>query len=318
MRIVVLDDYQGCAFHLADWSRIRAAHEAIAFTDHIADEDELVRRLGGVDVLCIMRERTAITKSLIDKLPTLKHIVTTGHVHAALDTKAAADRGIVISTTGSSRYATAELTFGLVLALARQIVAHHNSVQSGGWQLALGHDVRGKTLGVIGLGNLGAQVAGFGKAFGMNVVGWSQNLTDEQAAKAGATRVSKEEMFRTADYITVHYKLSARSQGIVGAQDIALMKPTAHLINTSRGPLIDEAAMISAIREGRIAGAGIDVFDEEPLPAGHFFRTSSKVIVTPHVGYVSHENYVTYFTEMVENIEGWLAGKPVRVAAPKA
>jgi phosphoglycerate dehydrogenase-like enzyme len=314
MRIVVLDDYQGCAFELADWSRIRAAHEVAAFRDHIADEAELVRRLGAVDVLCIMRERTPVTRSLIDKLPTLKHIVTTGHVHAALDTKAAAERGIVVSTTASSRFATAELTFALLLALARQIVAHHNSVQSGGWQIGLGHDVRGKTLGVIGLGNLGAQVAGFGKAFGMNVVGWSQNLTDEQAAKAGARRVSKEELFRTSDYITVHYKLSARSKGIIGAPDIALMKPTAYLLNTSRGPLIDEAAMIAAIREGRIAGAGLDVFDDEPLPAGHFFRTSPKVIVTPHVGYVSHENYVTYFTQMVENIEGWLAGKPVRVA----
>ncbi len=314
MRIVLLDDYQGCALELADWSRIRAGHEVVAFCDHIADEDELVRRLGAVDVLCIMRERTSVTRSLIDKLPSLKMICTTGNVHAALDAKAAADRGIPITTTASSRYATAELTFGLVLALARQIVAHHNSVQSGGWQIALGHDVRGKTLGVIGLGNLGAQVAGFGKAFGMNVIGWSQNLTDEAAAKAGARRVSKEEMFRTADYISVHYKLSARSKGIVGAADIALMKPTAYLVNTSRGPLIDEAAMIAAIRDGGIAGAGLDVFDEEPLPAGHFFRTSPKVIVTPHVGYVSHENYVAYFAEMVENIEAWIAGSPVRVA----
>ena len=314
MRIVILDDYQSCALEMADWSRIRAAHECISFRDHIGDEAELVRRLGAVDVLCIMRERTAITRSLLDKLPSLKLICTTGHVHAALDTKAAADRGIPICTTGSSRFATAELTFALVLALARQIVAHHNSVQSGGWQLALGHDVRGKTLGVIGLGNLGAQVAGFGKAFGMNVVGWSQNLTDEQAAAAGATRVSKEQLFRTCDFITVHYKLSARSTGIVGAADIALMKPTAYLLNTSRGPLIDEAAMIAAISDGRIAGAGLDVFDDEPLAPGHFFRTSPKVIVTPHVGYVSHENYVTYYAEMVENIEGWLAGKPVRVA----
>ena len=314
MRIVVLDDYQSCAFELADWSRIRAAHEAVSLRDHIADQDELVRRLGAVDVLCIMRERTAITADLLARLPSLKLIVTTGHVHAALDTKAAAERGITVCTTGSSRYATAELTFGLVLALARQIVAHHNSVQSGGWQLALGHDVRGMTLGVIGLGNLGGQVAGFGKAFGMNVVGWSQNLTDEQAAKYGAKRVSKEEMFRTADYISVHYKLSPRSTGIVGATDIAMMKKTAYLVNTSRGPLIDEDALIAAIREGRIAGAGLDVFDDEPLAPGHFFRTSRQVIVTPHVGYVSHENYVTYYTEMVEDIEAWLAGKPVRVA----
>lgn len=314
MRIVILDDYQGCAFEMADWSRIRASHEVVSFRDHIEDEAELVRRLGAVDILCIMRERTAVTRSLIGKLPSLKHIVTTGHVHAALDTKAAAEKGIVVSTTSSSRFATAELTFGILLALARQIVAHHNSVQSGGWQIALGHDVRGKTLGCVGLGNLGGQVAGFAKAFGMNVIGWSQNMTDEQAAAAGARRVSKEELLRTADYVSVHYKLSARSQGIIGAAELALMKPTAYLINTSRGPLVDEAALIAALREGRIAGAGLDVFDHEPLPAGHYFRSARNLIVTPHVGYASYENYIDYFTQMVENIEGWLAGSPVRVA----
>ncbi len=314
MRIVVLDDYQGCAFDLADWSAIRGSHEAVAFRDHIADEDELVRRLGPVDVLCIMRERTPVMRPLLEKLPTLKLIVTTGHVHSSLDTKAAIERGITVCTTASSRFATAELTFALLLGLARQIVAHHNSVQSGGWQVGLGHDVRSKTLGVIGLGNLGAQVAGFGKAFGMDVIGWSQNLTDEQAAKAGVRRVSKDELFRASDYVTIHYKLSARSKGLVGAQEIALMKPSAYLINTSRAPLIDEPAMIAAIREGRIAGAGLDVFEDEPLPAGHFFRTTKKVIVTPHVGYVSHENYVTYYSQMVENIEAWLAGQPIRVA----
>lgn len=316
MRIVILDDYQGCALDLADWSRIRASHEVVAFRDHIEDRDELVRRLGAVDILCIMRERTTVDRALMERLPSLKMICTTGHVHAGLDAKAAAERGIAVTTTASSRYATAELTFGLVLALARQIVAHHNSVQSGGWQIELGHDVRGKTIGIVGIGNLGAQVAGFARAFGMNVVAWSQNLTEEQAAKAGARKVTKEELFRTSDYVTVHYKLSARSKGIIGPADIALMKKTAYLINTSRGPLIDEEAMIAAIKDGRIAGAGLDVFDHEPLAPGHFFRTSRKVIVTPHVGYVSHENYVTYFTEMVENIEGWLAGKPVRLAHP--
>jgi phosphoglycerate dehydrogenase-like enzyme len=315
MRIVILDDYQGCALEMADWSRIRASHEVVAFRDHIEDEDELVRRLGAVDVLCIMRERTAIMRPLIARLPTLKMLCTTGHTHSSMDTKALAERGIVVTTTSSSRYATAELTFGILLALARQIVAHHNSVQSGGWQIGLGEDVRGKTLGCIGVGNLGGQVAGFGKAFGMNVIAWSQNLTADKAAAAGARLVSKEELFRTSDFISVHYKLSPRSQGIVGAADIALMKPTAYLINTSRGPLVDEAALTAALREGRIAGAGLDVFDHEPLPAGHFFRTSPRVIVTPHVGYVSRENYADYFTQMVENIEGWLAGKPVRVAA---
>ena len=313
MRIVLLDDYQGVALELADWSRILGSHEVVSFRDHIEDEDELVRRVGAVDVLCIMRERTSVMRPLIDKLPSLKLIVTTGHAHAGLDHKYAIERGITVCTTASSRFATAELTFGLLLALARQIVAQHNSVRAGGWQLGLGQDVRGKTLGVIGLGNLGAQVAGFGKAFGMNVVGWSQNLTDEAAKAAGVSKVSKEELFRTSDFITIHYKLSARSKGVVGAADIALMKPTAYLINTSRGPLIDEAAMIAAIKDGRIAGAGLDVFDNEPLPKDHFFRTSPHVVVTPHVGYVSRENYITYYREIVENIEGWLAGKPMRL-----
>jgi phosphoglycerate dehydrogenase-like enzyme len=313
MRIVMLDDYQQVALKMADWSRIQAAHEVVSFKDHIADEDELVRQLGDVEVLCIMRERTPVMRSLIEKLPKLRLIVTTGGAHASLDVKAATERGITVCGTGSSRFATAELTFGILLALARGIVAQHNSVQSGGWQLELGQDVRGKTLGLIGLGNLGSQVAGFGKAFGMVPIAWSQNLTDEQAKAGGAARVTKDELFRQSDFISVHYKLSARSRGIVGAAEIAMMKPTAYLINTSRGPLIDEKAMIDAIEAGRIAGAGLDVFDEEPLPADHYFRTSKRVVVTPHVGYASADNYVTYFRELVEDIEAWLAGTPVRV-----
>ena len=313
MRIAILNDYQGVALELADWSRIRAAHEVVSFREHIADQNELAARLGPVDILCIMRERTMVDRALMEKLPNLKLIVTTGGAHAGLDVKAATERGIVCCGTSSSRHATAELTFGLILALARGIVAQHNSVREGGWQLALGEDVKGKTLGVIGLGNLGAQVAGYGRAFGMNTIGWSQNLTDEQAKAAGVTRVSKDEMFLTADYITVHYKLSPRSHHLVGAADIARMKKTAYLINTSRGPLVDEKALILALHDGRIAGAALDVFDEEPLAKNHPLRSCPRLVVTPHVGYASRENYVGYFTQMVEDIEGWLAGKPVRV-----
>ena len=239
--------------------------------------------------------------------------MTTGGAHAGLDVKAAAERGIMCCSTASSRFATAELTFGLILALARGIVTQHNSVRAGGWQLALGEDIRDKTLGIIGLGSLGSKVAGFGKAFGMNPIAWSQNLTDEQAKAGGAVRVSKEELFARSDFITIHYKLSPRSRGIVGAEDIARMKNTAYFINTSRGPLIDEKALLAALQEGRIAGAALDVFDDEPLAKDHPARSCPRLITTPHVGYASRENYVTYYREIVEDIEGWLAGNPVRV-----
>ena len=316
MRIAILDDYQGVALEMADWSRIRAAHEVISFKEHIGDEGALVAKLGAVDILCIMRERTPVMRSLIEKLPSLKLIVTTGGAHASLDVKAAAERGITVCGTASSRFATAELTFGLILALARGIVAQHNSVRSGGWQLELGEDVQGKTLGIIGLGSLGSKVAGFGRAFGMAPIAWSQNLSDEQAKAGGATRVSKDELFASSDFISIHYKLSPRSRGIVGAADFARMKKTAYFVNTSRGPLIDEPALIKSLQEGRIAGAALDTFCDEPLPKDHPIRTCPRLVLTPHVGYASRENYVTYFTEMVEDIEGWLAGKPVRVQKP--
>ena len=318
MRIAILNDYQGVALELADWSRIRAQHQVEVFREHIADQNELARRLADVDILCIMRERTSVMRDLIERLPKLKLIVTTGGAHASLDVKAATERGITVCGTASSRHATAELTFGIILALARQIVAQHNSIRAGGWQVGLGEDVRGKTLGLIGLGNLGQQVAGFGRAFGMVPIAWSQNMTDEQAAKGGARRVSKEELMATSDFVSVHYKLSPRSQGIVGAADIARMKRTAYLVNTSRGPLIDEQAMLAALTEKRIAGAGLDVFDDEPLAADHPLRRLPNVVVTPHVGYASRENYTTYFREVVEDIEGFLAGKPVRVLKPAA
>ena len=313
MRIAILNDYQGVALDMANWSRIRAQHEVVSFREHIADKAELAAKLGAVDILCIMRERTMVDKALMELLPSLKLIVTTGGAHAGLDLKAAAERGIMCCGTASSRHATAELTFGLILALARGIVAQHNSVREGGWQLALGEDVKGKTLGLIGLGNLGAQVAGFGRAFGMKPVAWSQNLTKEKAEAGGCALVSKEDLFLTSDFISVHYKLSPRSRHIVGADDIARMKKTAYLINTSRGPLIDEPALVRALQDGRIAGAGLDVFEEEPMSKTNPIRTCPRVVVTPHVGYASRENYTTYFTEMVEDIEGWLAGAPVRV-----
>jgi phosphoglycerate dehydrogenase-like enzyme len=316
MRIAILDDYQGVALNMADWSRIRAAHEVVSFREHIDDEDELVAKLGPIDVLCIMRERTPVMRPLIEKLPSLKLIVTTGGAHASLDVKAAAERGITVCGTASSRFATAELTFGLILALARGIVAQHNSVRAGGWQLELGEDLNGKTLGIIGLGSLGSKVAGYGRAFGMTPIAWSQNLTTDKAKAGGAELVTKDELMARSDYISIHYKLSPRSHHLVGAADIARMKKSAYLINTSRGPLVDELALITALHEGRIGGAGLDVFDHEPLPLHHPLRDCPRLVVTPHVGYASRENYEGYFREMVEDIEGWLAGKPVRVQKP--
>lgn len=312
MRIAILDDYQDVALKLGDWSRIRAKHEVVSFREHIADDDKLIAALKDFDVVCMMRERTPIMKPQIERLPNLKLIVTTGNHNASLDADTARKRGITVCGTGSSGHATSELTIGLMLALSRRLIDHHNSVRSGGWQIGLGEDVRGKTLGIIGLGKLGQQVGKVAKALGMNVVAWSQNLTDEKAAAGGATRLEKADLFAKADFITLHYKLSPRSVGIVGAADIARMKPTAFLINTSRGPLIEEHALIAALQEGRIAGAAIDVYDIEPLPAAHPFRRLPRLITTPHVGYVSRENYDVYFREIVENIEAWLAGKPIR------
>jgi phosphoglycerate dehydrogenase-like enzyme len=312
MRIAVLDDYQGVALTMADWSRIQAKHEIVVFREHIDDDEKLIAALKGFDVICMMRERTPIQKKHIDRLPDLKFIATTGHNNASLDVEAAKARGIKMSGTHSSGHATAELTIGLMLSLSRRLIEQCESVRKGGWQVGLGEDVKGKTLGVVGLGRLGAYVAGVGKALGMNVVAWSQNLTPEKAAAGGAKYLPKDELFKQADFITVHYKLSPRSKGIVGAADIARMKPTAFLINTSRGPLVDEKALIAALQGGRIGGAALDVYDIEPLPANHPYRNVPRLITTPHVGYVSRENYATFFGQTVENIEAWLAGKPVR------
>lgn len=312
MRIAVLDDYQGVALSMGDWSRIKAKHDVVVFREHIADDDKLIAALKDFDVVCMMRERTPIMKPQIDRLPNLKLLITTGNHNASLDVAAARARGITVCGTSSSGHATSELTIGLMLALSRRIVEQHESVRNGGWQVGLGEDVRGKTLGVVGLGKLGAQVGKVAKVLGMNVIAWSQNLTDEKASAGGAKRVAKEELFQQADFITLHYKLSPRSVGIVGAAEIGLMKPTAFLINTSRGPLIDEKALIAALNHGKIAGAAIDVYDVEPLPKDHPYRSLPRLVTTPHVGYVSKENYSAYFPQIVEDIEAWLDGKPIR------
>lgn len=311
--IAILDDYQKVALQQADWSRIQANHRIEVFHDHIAGEDALARALEGFEVVCLMRERTPFPASLIERLPNLRLIVTSGRNNASIDVAAAKQRGIVVCGTNSPEYATAELTMGLILSLARHIHTEAAAMKTGGWQTTLGRDLHGQTLGLIGLGRLGGRVAKYANAFEMKVIAWSENLTAERCAEVGAERVSKDDLFRRADVVSIHTRLSGRTRGLVGAREIGLMKPTAHLINTSRGPIVDEAAVIAALNEGRIAAAALDVYDQEPLPADHPLRSTPRLLLTPHLGYVTEETYRVFFSGMVAAIEGWLAGKPVRV-----
>lgn len=312
MRIAVLDDYQGVALKMADWSRLRAAHEVVVFRKPFANPDETVRALADFEIVSAMRERTQFSRSVLERLPRLKLLVTTGHWNAAIDLKAAAERGVVVCGTPSSGHAALELSFALLICVARQIHVQHQSVRDGGWQVGVGCDLNGWTLGIIGLGKIGSQMARLGRAFGMNIIAWSQNLTEERAKECEARRVDKAELFSQADYITVHLKLSERTHGLVGAPELARMKPTAYLINTSRGPIVDEKALIAALNEGRIAGAALDVYDIEPLPVDHVLRKTPRLLLTPHVGYVSQANYKGFYSGTVEAIEAWLADKPVR------
>ena len=265
-----------------------------------------VERLLPFDIICVMRERTPLPRNVVERLPNLKFIASTGPVNASIDVVAAADRGIVVSHTGYRSDPTIDLTWALILASARNIVAESNSLRSGGWQRTVGTELRGKTLGVLGLGRVGSEVARIGRAFGMDLIAWSQNMTPEAAQAAGALLVSKDELFEQADILTIHLVLSGRTRSLVGAAELALMKPTARLINASRGPIVDEQALIRALRNRQIAGAAIDVFDIEPLPASHPFRTLDNVLATPHIGYVAQGLYRTFYEDSVSNIRKWL------------
>ena len=309
-QVAVLDDYQNVALESADWSVLRDRAEMVVFQDHLSDPDAVVERLRPFDVVCIMRERTALPRNVIERLPNLKLIASTGPRNASIDVPAAGDHGIEVVHTGYRSDPTIEFTWALILACARNIVAESNSVRSGGWQQTVGTDLRGGTLGILGLGRIGSQVARIGSAFGMNLVAWSQNLTPEVANAAGATLVSKEQLFEQADFLTIHLVLSNRTLGLVGATDLARMKATARLINTSRGPIVDEQALISALQHRQIAGAAIDVFDIEPLPASHPFRLLDNVLATPHIGYVSRGLYATFYQDTVANIRTWLDSRP--------
>lgn len=311
-RLAILDDYQGVTLSLGPWDRLPASLAIEVFRDTLADPDALAARLAPFDALLVMRERTPFPRALLERLPKLRLLITTAGRNRAIDLTACAERGITVSSTPSFGAPTVDLTWGLILSLMRRIPEQERGLREGRWQVALGNTLEGKTLGLIGLGNLGGRVAKVGKAFGMETIAWSQNLTAERAAAAGATRVDKAELLARADVVTLHLVLSDRSRGIVGAEDLARMKPSAFIVNTSRGPLIDQAALLAALAEGRIAGAGIDVYDQEPLPPGHPLLAAPNTVLTPHLGYVTEENYRAYFTGAVEAIEGYLAGKPVR------
>lgn len=313
-RIAVLDDFQRVAAESADWSMVGPSAEVAFFHDHLGDENALVDRLHDFDAIVAMRERTPFPASLLARLPSLRLLVATGMFHQTIDLDAAKARGIVVCGTdnGPGLATTVEHVWALILGLARRLADEDAAIRRGGWQVSLPPLLAGKTLGVLGLGNLGRAILPHARAFGMNVVAWSRNLTEEQAAAAGVPRVDRERFFAESDVVTIHLKLSPRSVGYVGAEELALMKPSALLVNTSRGPVVDEAALLEALASRRIAGAALDVFDREPLPLEHPLRTLPNTLLTPHMGYVSRETYRVFYTTAVEAVVAFREGAPRR------
>jgi D-3-phosphoglycerate dehydrogenase len=313
LRCAILDDYFDLALSAADWSMVSDRVDITVFNHPFASEQAAAGALKDFEIVCAMRERTAFPKSLFDALPKLKLLLTSGMRNAAIDTAAVKDRGIVYCGTQYNRDPTAALAMGLILELTRGIGRENARMHAGEpWQKFAGIEIEGRTLGVVGLGKLGSKVAGMARAFGMNVIAWSPNLTAERCKEAGVGYASKEELFATADIITIHVVLSERSHGLVGAADLARMKPTAYLVNTARGPIVDEAALLEALRQKKIAGAGIDVFATEPLPVDHPFRKLENLVLTPHLGYATVEGFRNHYAQMVEAIDGWFKGEPVR------
>ena len=316
MKVAILDDYQGVAHEFADWSRLPGDTEAEFFRDHVADEDSLAQRLQDFQVVMGMRERTPFPRSLLSRLPELQLLITTGGGNASFDLPAASELGIVACGTGGTGEGPTELTWGLIISLMRQIPLEDREAREGKWGSVVGMGLKGKTLGLLGLGHIGSLVARVGNAFDMNVIAWSQNLTAERAAECRATLVDKDTLFRDSDVVSVHLRLSDRTRGLVGAHELGLMKPTAYLINISRGPIVDEAALVRALQGGAIAGAGLDTFDVEPLPSDHPFLRLSNTVITPHVGYVTQESYRAFYSGVIENILAFNAGEPIRVLNP--
>ena len=314
VRAAILDDYQNVAMKFADWSEISKDVDIKVFNAPLDGPDAVIKALQGFAIVVGMRERTPFPRKVIEALPDLKLLITTGARNNSFDVKACAERGVTVCGTGAAGSPTTGIAFGLMLELTRRIGSENARLKAGEpWQVTIGRDLEGLTLGILGLGKLGQRSATVGKAFGMRTIAWSQNLTEDKAKAAGADPVSKEDLFRNADFITIHLVLSDRSRGLVGAKELGLMKKTSYLINTSRGPIVDERALIAALQNNAIAGAGLDVFDVEPLPLNHPFRKMDNVVITPHLGYVSEQNYRKYFADIVEDIRAWLDGKPVRV-----
>jgi D-3-phosphoglycerate dehydrogenase len=314
VRCAILDDYQNVALKSADWSKVEGDVEIKVFSEHLGAGQSVIAALKEFTIVVAMRERTAFPRTVIDALPNLKLLITTGMRNASIDTEAAKARGVTVCGTGSFGSPTSGIAIGLMLELTRHIGYENARLHADAtWQSTIGPDLEGMTLGILGLGKLGARTAAIAKAFGMKVIAWSQNLTPERCQEVGVGYVGKDDLFRQSDFITIHNVLSARSRGAVGAKEFGLMKPSAFLINTSRGPIVDEAALLAALRDKKIAGAGLDVFDNEPLPLDHPLRKMNNVVLTPHLGYVSEQNYRHYFAGVVEDIRGFLDGKPVRV-----
>lgn len=314
MRVAILDDYQTVALSIADWSPLKGRAQVTVFQDHLTDQDRLAERLRDFECIVAMRERTPFPRALIERLPKLKLLLTTGMNNRSFDMVAATERGIVVCGTDGGSMPTAELAWGLILGLARKIPQEDRATREGAWQTSLGVGLAGKTLGLLGLGKLGSQMAKIGNAFGMTVIAWSQNLSEERCRAIGATKAaSKDDVLSKADVVSIHLVLSDRTRGLVGRREFALMKPTAYLVNTSRGQIVDQAALIEAVEQQRIAGAGIDVYDVEPLPADHPLRRLPRTVITPHLGYVTEGNYRGYYGKSVENIVAYLDGAPRRV-----
>jgi phosphoglycerate dehydrogenase-like enzyme len=318
-RCAILDDYQNVALKLADWTKITKDVEIKVFTEAVRRSDaDTIRDLKDFDIVVMMRERTRFPRAVIDGLPKLKLLITTGAYNASIDLKACQERGIVVSGTGGFGNPTTGITFGLILELTRRIGWEHARLKAGApWQATLGMDIEGRTLGLLGLGRLGARAAGVGKAFGMKVIAGSQNLTPDRCKEVGVEYATKDDLLRNADIVSIHLVLGDRTRGLIGARELAAMKKTAYLVNTSRGPIVDEKALIDALTKKQIAGAGLDVFDVEPLPLDHPYRKMDNVVITPHLGYVSQQNYEKYYPDIVDDIRGFLDGKPVRVVAPR-
>nr|BFD42235.1 D-2-hydroxyacid dehydrogenase family protein [Pseudomonas sp. FFPRI_1] len=312
LQIAVIDDWQDVARDVVDWSPLQNIGQVSFLHDYPADTATLIQRLQPFEVICVMRERTTFDEPLLRGLPQLKLLLTGGMRNAAIDLQAATALGIQVCGTDSYKHAAPELTWALLMALSRNLVNEANALRNGHWQQGLGGDLQGKTLGILGLGSIGQRVAQFGQVFGMRVIAWSENLTAERASAAGVTYVSKQQLFEQADVLSVHLVLSERSRGLVDAQALAWMKPQALLVNTARGPIVDETALIAALEQGRLAGAALDVFAQEPLPADHPLRRLPNVLATPHIGYVSQQNYRQFFSQMIEDAQAWHAGQPIR------